>query len=59
MRVLFSGLPPSADPEAGELLGSGGDLVAALIVLRQVPPDGVLNFHRGRAYWLPGGESGG
>jgi hypothetical protein len=35
-------------------LGSGGDLVAALIVLRQVPPGGVLNFHRGRAYWLPG-----
>ncbi|MGB7538483.1 MAG: DUF3267 domain-containing protein [Anaerolineales bacterium] len=41
-------------------LGSGGDLVAALIVLRQVPPGGVLNFHRGRAYWLTGsGESGG
>ena len=35
-------------------LGSGGDLVAVLIVLRQVPPGGVLNFHRGRAYWLPG-----
>jgi hypothetical protein len=38
-------------------LGSGGDLVAVLIVLRQVPPGGVLNFHRGRAYWLPAGES--
>jgi hypothetical protein len=37
-------------------LGSGGDLVAALIVLRQVPPDGTMNFHRGRAYWLPGGD---
>ena len=35
-------------------LGSGGDLAAVLIVLRQVPPDGILNFHRGRAYWLPG-----
>jgi hypothetical protein len=35
-------------------LGSGGDLAAVLIVLRQVPPDGFLNFHRGRAYWLPG-----
>jgi len=33
-------------------LGSGGDLVAVAIVLRQVPPDGVLNFHRGKAYWL-------
>jgi hypothetical protein len=40
-------------------LGSGGDLVAALIILRQVPPGGFLNFHRGRAYWLPGsGERG-
>ncbi|MBN2083605.1 MAG: DUF3267 domain-containing protein [Anaerolineales bacterium] len=35
-------------------LGSGGDLVAVGIVLRQVPPGGILNFHRGRAYWLPG-----
>jgi hypothetical protein len=35
-------------------LGSGGDLAAVLIVLRQVPLDGFLNFHRGRAYWLPG-----
>jgi hypothetical protein len=33
-------------------LGSGGDLVAVAIVLRQVPAGGVLNFHRGRAYWL-------
>ena len=36
-------------------LGSGGDLIAALIVRRQVPPDGFLHFHRGRAYWLPAG----
>ncbi len=35
-------------------LGAGGDLVAVLIVLRQVPPGGVLNFHRRRAYWLSG-----
>jgi hypothetical protein len=34
-------------------LGSGGDLVAAAIVLRQVPPGGALHFHRGRAYWEP------
>jgi hypothetical protein len=35
-------------------LGSGGDLAAVLIVLRQVLPEGILNFHRGRAYWLSG-----
>jgi hypothetical protein len=34
-------------------LGSGGDLAAAMIVLRQVPKGGVLNFSRGKAYWLP------
>jgi hypothetical protein len=34
-------------------IGSGADLAAAAIVLRQVPQGGVLNFHRGRAYWLP------
>jgi hypothetical protein len=32
-------------------LGSGGDLVAAIIVWLQVPAAGVLNFYRGRAYW--------
>lgn len=36
-------------------LGSGGDLVAAAIVLLQVPASGVLNFYRGRAYWKPAG----
>jgi hypothetical protein len=34
-------------------VGSGGDLVAALIVLLQVPATGMLNFYRGRAYWMP------
>ena len=34
-------------------LGSGGDLVAALLVLRQVPPAGQLCFRAGRAYWRP------
>jgi hypothetical protein len=34
-------------------LGSGGDLVAALIVLLQVPASGTLHFYRGRAYWKP------
>jgi hypothetical protein len=37
-------------------LGSGGDLVAAIIVLLQVPSSGTLNFYRGRAYWIPVGE---
>ena len=39
-------------------LGSGADLVAVAIVLRQVPKRGVLNFHRGRAYFLPGDSAG-
>jgi len=34
-------------------LGSGGDIVAALLVLRQVPPTGELCFQSGRAYWRP------
>ena len=34
-------------------LGSGGDVVAALLVLRQVPPTGQLCFRAGRAYWRP------
>jgi hypothetical protein len=38
-------------------LGSGADLVAAVIVLLQVPASGTLNFYRGRAYWKPGGSS--
>jgi hypothetical protein len=34
-------------------LGSGGDIVAALLVLRQVPATGQLCFQSGRAYWRP------
>ena len=34
-------------------LGSGGDAVAAVIVLRQVPALAALCFHNGRAYWRP------
>jgi len=34
-------------------LGSGADIVAALLVLRQVPADGLLCFQAGRAYWRP------
>jgi len=40
-------------------VGSGGDAVAMLLVLRQVPPSASLCFRGGRAYWkptLPGGE---
>jgi hypothetical protein len=34
-------------------LGSGGDVIAALLVLRKVPPAGQLCFRAGRAYWRP------
>jgi hypothetical protein len=34
-------------------MGSGGDLVAALLVFLQVPASGLLNFYRGKAYWKP------
>jgi len=34
-------------------LGSGGDVVAALLVVAQVPPSGRLCFREGRAYWQP------
>jgi hypothetical protein len=32
-------------------LGSGGDVIAVLLVLRQVPPSSQLCFQAGRAYW--------
>lgn len=32
-------------------LGSGGDLLAVWLVLKQVPPSGQLCFREGRAYW--------
>jgi hypothetical protein len=35
-------------------LGSGGDVIAVLLVLAQVPPSGQLCFRAGRAYWRPG-----
>lgn len=34
-------------------LGSGGDVIAALLVVSQVPPMGRLCFQEGRAYWWP------
>ena len=32
-------------------LGSGGDALAVLLVLRQVPPSGRLRFRDGKARW--------
>ncbi len=34
-------------------IGSGADLVAAVIVWRQAPAGAVIGFHGGRAYWRP------
>jgi hypothetical protein len=34
-------------------LGSGGDILAAWLVLAQVPASGLLCFRAGRAYWQP------
>ena len=34
-------------------LGSGGDIVAALLVVSQVPPAAQMCFQAGRAYWRP------
>ena len=34
-------------------VGSGGDVVAMMLVLSQVPPSALLCFRGGRAYWQP------
>jgi hypothetical protein len=34
-------------------LGSGADVVAAILVLRQVPAKADMCFQSGRAYWRP------
>ncbi len=34
-------------------LGSGGDVIAAILVVGQVPPAACLCFQAGRAYWRP------
>jgi hypothetical protein len=34
-------------------LGSGGDAIAAILVIGQVPPAASLCFQAGRAYWRP------
>jgi hypothetical protein len=58
--ALLQFRPWTADVEVGlqvmmvlNALGSGADIVAALLVLRQVPADGLLCFQEGRAYWRP------
>ena len=67
LSVLPAGLlalmklwPQSVELEIGlqvlmlvNALGSGGDVIAARLVLRQVPPAGQLCFRAGRAYWRP------
>jgi hypothetical protein len=58
--ALMQVLPASPDLEIGLMvmmlvnaLGSGGDVVAATLVVRQVPPSARLCFQEGRAYWRP------
>ena len=50
--------PLSPDLEVGlsvlmtvNTLGSGADVIAAILVLSQVPPKACLCFRAGRAYW--------
>ena len=52
--------PWTADVEVGlqvmmvvNALGSGADILAAMVVLRQVPATGEMCFESGRAYWRP------
>jgi len=58
--ALLQVLPQRPEMEIGlqvmmlvNALGSGGDVVAALLVLAQVPPTAHLCFRAGRAYWRP------
>jgi hypothetical protein len=58
LLALFKLWPLDVELEIGlqvlmlvNALGSGGDMVAALLVLRQVPRGGELCFRAGRAYW--------
>ena len=58
--LLLQVQPLSAELEIGlqvlmvvNTLGSGGDILAALLVLAQVPASGQLCFREGRAYWQP------
>ena len=58
LLALMKLWPHSVEVEIGlqelmlvNTLGSGGDVIAALLVLRRVPPAGQLCFRAGRAYW--------
>jgi len=60
LLALLQVQPLSAELEIGlqvlmvvNTLGSGGDILAALLVLAQVPASGQLCFREGRAYWQP------
>jgi Putative zincin peptidase len=39
-------------------VGSGGDVVAMMLVLSQVPRSALLCFRGGRAYWQPASQNG-
>ncbi len=58
--ALLQVLPLSPDVEVGlsilmvvNALGSGGDVIAAILVLAQVPTAANMCFQAGRAYWRP------
>jgi hypothetical protein len=58
--ALLQVQPLSPDVEVGlsvlmvvNALGSGGDVIAAILVVAQVPPAARLCFRAGRAYWQP------
>ena len=58
--ALMQTLSSSPDIQVGLIvmmvvnaLGSGGDIVAAAIILRQVPASASLCFREGQAYWRP------
>jgi hypothetical protein len=58
--ALLQVLPQSPDLEVGlsvlmvvNTLGSGGDVIAAILVISQVPQAAFLCFRGGRAYWRP------
>ncbi len=62
LLALLQFFPQVVDLEIGlsilmiaNTLGSGADLLAALVVLRQVPRKGQLLFQAGRGYWRPSG----
>ena len=60
LLALLQAQPVTPDLEVGltvlmavNALGSGGDVIAAVLVVAQVPPGACLCFRAGRAYWRP------